>query len=733
MAEEHKGKGITIQLGPVAGPLGRAVEGGRIWEGFSSDPVLTGIAMAETIKGMQDTGIVATAKHFIGNEQEHFRQTGEAQGYGYNISETISSNIDDRTMHELYLWPFADAVRAGVGAVMCSYQQINNSYGCQNSKMLNGVLKGELGFQGFVMSDWQAQHSGVASSLAGLDMTMPGDTVFDSGLSFWGANLTVAVLNGTVPEWRLDDMVTRIMSAYFKVGNTIEDQPDVNFNSWTQNTFGYKYAYSQEGYEQVNWHVDVRGEHAKQIRETAAKGTVLLKNTAGALPLKKPKFVAVFGEDAGPNPLGPNGCGDRGCDDGTLAMGWGSGTSNFPYLITPDSALQAQAVADGSRYESTFNNYDAASIAALAALPDATCIVFGNADSGEGYINVDNNEGDRKNLTLWQNADAVIQNVSALCNNTIVVIHSGGPVLMTDWFDSPNITAVVWAGLPGQESGNSLVDILYGKENPAGRSPFTWAKKREDYGTDVLYEPNNGNGPPQQEFTEGVFIDYRHFDEAGIEPIREFGFGLSYTTFKYSKISVTKKYAQAYKPTKGKTVKAPTLGSAPSKNLDDYKFPEGWRYVPAFIYPYLNETDSLKSASLDPEYGRTDFIPAHGRDGSPQPRPAASDATAPGGNSQLYDVMYEVKVTITNSGKVDGDEVPQLYVELGGDNAPRQLRDFGRVHIKAGRSTTWSGKITRRDLSNWDPVTQNWVINSEAKKVYVGGSSRNLPVSADLA
>lgn len=95
-----------------------------------------------------------------GNEQEHFRQSGEAHGYGFNISESYSSNIDDATMHELYLWPFADAVRAGVGSIMCSYNQINNSYGCQNSKVLNDLLKNELGFQGFVMSDWQAQHTG---------------------------------------------------------------------------------------------------------------------------------------------------------------------------------------------------------------------------------------------------------------------------------------------------------------------------------------------------------------------------------------------------------------------------------------------------------------------------------------------------------------------------------------------------------------------------------------------
>ena len=104
MGSEHREKGVDIQLGPVAGPLGRSPEGGRNWEGFSPDPWLTGVAIAQTVRGIQDAGVIACSKHFIGNEQEHFRQAPEASGYGYKIKESISSNIDDRTMHELYLW-----------------------------------------------------------------------------------------------------------------------------------------------------------------------------------------------------------------------------------------------------------------------------------------------------------------------------------------------------------------------------------------------------------------------------------------------------------------------------------------------------------------------------------------------------------------------------------------------------------------------------------------------------
>lgn len=131
----------------------------------------------------------------------------------------MSSNIDDRTLHELYLWPFADAIKAGVGSVMCSYQMLNNSYSCGNSKLLNGILKDELGFQGFVQSDWLAQRSGVASALAGLDMSMPGDGLkWTDGKSLWGSELTKSVLNGSLPLTRLDDMVTRVVATWYQLG-----------------------------------------------------------------------------------------------------------------------------------------------------------------------------------------------------------------------------------------------------------------------------------------------------------------------------------------------------------------------------------------------------------------------------------------------------------------------------------------------------------------------------------
>lgn len=211
----------------------------------------------------------------------------------------------------------ADGVRAGATSLMCSYNQVNNSQSCQNSYILNYLLKGELGFQGFVVSDWQGTHSGVSSVLAGLDMTMPGDTLFSTGDSYFGSNLTIAVLNGTVPQWRLDDMAVRIMAGFFYVDRPVERDP-INFSSWTRDTYGHEHYYGGQGpIVQINEHVDVTANHSAIIREIGAASTVLLKNS-GVLPLKgTEQLTTVFGEDAGPNLNGPNGCSDRGCDNGT--------------------------------------------------------------------------------------------------------------------------------------------------------------------------------------------------------------------------------------------------------------------------------------------------------------------------------------------------------------------------------------------------------------------------------
>jgi len=729
MGAEHRAKGVDVQLGPVAGPLGRSPEGGRNWEGFSPDPYLTGIMFADTIKGIQSQNVMACAKHYIANEQEHFRQISESSNYG-KITDPVSSNLDDVTMHELYLWPFAEGVRAGVASVMCSYNQVNNSHACQNSYILNYLLKQELGFQGFVMSDWAATYSGVQAALSGLDMTMPGDIAFGDGASYFGANLTIAILNGTLPQWRLDDMAMRIIASWYYVGRDSVDT-DINFSSWTGDTFGNRNFAGQTSHQVINEHVDARQEHGKLIRQIASASTVLLKNDHNTLPLGgKEKLTAVFGEDAGPCPLGANGYGDRGADCGSLGIGWGSGTADFASFITPDTALAYEASQRGGAYESVLQNGargQMATLARKAALVNGVCIVFANADSGEGYINVDNNYGDRNNLTLWQGADAVIETVSGNCNKTILVIHSPGPVELGTYKNNRNITAILWAGMPGEQSGNAIADVLYGRVNPGGRLPFTMGNTRADYGTDILYSANQA--VPQIQFEEGVFIDYRAFDRANITPVYEFGYGLSYTNFTYSNLVITNVGAGNYTSTTGHTPMASTYGSY-NQSTEAHLFPKNLTLVKNYIYPYLSSTDMSK-ASRSSNYGHLS-LPASARNASSQPLLPASGA--PGGNAELWDVLYEIRCTIINNGNLTGEEVPQLYVGLGGKYDPvRVLRGFERLSIQPGQSTTFTSHLTRKDLSSWDTVKQDWVRkNNVSQKVWIGRSSRLIELEGVL-
>ena len=510
MGQEFKTKGANIWLGPMMN-LARSPEGGRSWEGFGADPYLSGEGSHYSVLGAQDAGVQANLKHYILNEQEHFRNEG-------------SSNIDSRTERELYQHPFLRGIQAGAASVMCSYNLVNNSWACQNSELLNNRLKTEMHFPGYVMSDWGAQHAGVASANAGLDMTMPGDVLccsLQEG-SLWGGNLTSAVNNGSVATTRLNDMATRILAGWFLLGQD-QGYPKPNFNFFDKKD------------PATNQFVDATADHYKVAREVAKAGTVLLKNHRNALPIKKPRTMAVVGSDAGPLYQGANYWPDRaqngGLPYGTLGQGWGSGSTDYSYFFSPYEAIQARAREDRTDMQWNFDDFNLKQSVKIANMTDVA-LVFVSAGSGEGYITVDRNEGDRNNLTLWNQGEQLIRNVTAVNNNTVVIIHSVGSVDMESFAENPNVTAIVWANLPGSESGRALVDVLYGDFNPSGRLPYTIGKKRTDYSADVLYY--NDTVTPQVNYTEALNIDYRHFDSKNIEPRYEFGFGLSYTKFDYS-------------------------------------------------------------------------------------------------------------------------------------------------------------------------------------------------------
>eukprot|EP01113_Clastostelium_recurvatum_P010933 TRINITY_DN1548_c1_g1_i4.p1 TRINITY_DN1548_c1_g1~~TRINITY_DN1548_c1_g1_i4.p1 ORF type:complete len:648 (-),score=117.65 TRINITY_DN1548_c1_g1_i4:16-1890(-) len=425
--------------------------------------------------------------------------------------------MDDRTLHEVYGWPFLRAVQAGAASVMCSYNQLNGTYACENDRATNQVLRKQFGFRGFMMSDWWATMSTVPSVKGGLDMTMPGDITIQSGNSYFGQNLTSAINRGSVNASELSTMCERIMSGYYLLGLDDPSFPNVTINFPNQ---------SQGG------HVNVQQNHNATARKIAADSIVLLKNTNSILPLSsRPGLrVAVIGSDAAPTPGGPNVCEDRGCNRGTLAVGWGSGTANFPYLKAPIEDLNSRARFLNQTISSSLS--DDVISATRAALDADVVLVFVNANSGEVYLTVEGNMGDRNDLNLWHNGNALIDAVANVNPNVVVVIHTVGPVLMP-WLNS--VRGVVYAGLPGQESGNSLVDVLYGQVNPGGKLVQTIAASANDYNAAVLYRSSAPH--PVIEYSEGLFIDYRSFDYRNIQPLFEFGFGLSYTTFTYLNIT----------------------------------------------------------------------------------------------------------------------------------------------------------------------------------------------------
>ena len=361
-----------------------------------------------------------------------------------------------------------------------SYNRINNTYGCENSKTINGILKGEFGFQGFVVSDWGAQHSGLASANAGLDMVMPTS-------SFWAnGSLADAVNNGTFNKTRLVDQATRIVSAWYQLGQDSPSYPSLGVGM-------------PKNLSQPHALVNARYPAARpSILQQAVEGHVLVKNN-GALPLKSPQVLSVLGYDAVLPQLDiPNAAAltTRGTapeariGNGTQVVGGGSGANSPPYIISPADAIQQRAYTDGTNIYFDFNLNPA-----VVGSSDA-CLVLINEYSTEG--------SDRPGLAD-PSSDMLVSNVATQCNNTIVVIHNAGIRLVDAWVDNPNVTAVLYAHLPGQDSGYALTQILYGDVSPSGRLPYTVAKQASDYGN-IVGPCNDTSESPQCDFTEGVEI-----------------------------------------------------------------------------------------------------------------------------------------------------------------------------------------------------------------------------------
>lgn len=507
-----------------------------------------------------------------------------------------------------------------------------------------------------------------------------------------------------------------------------QDYPLPNFSTNTQNEEGLLYPgalFSPSGV--VNQFVNVQADHNITAQAVARDAITLLKNEGNLLPLSRNDSLKIFGTDAGPDPQGLNSCADKGCNRGVLTMGWGSGTSRLPYLITPQEAIANISSTAEFHLTDTFPS-------SVEAGDDDIAIVFINSDSGENFITVEGNPGDRtaSGLHAWHDGDELVKAAAEKFSQVVVVIHTVGPIILEEWIDLDPVKAVLIAHLPGQQAGFSLTDILFGDYSPSGHMPYTIPYQESNYPSSVglLQQPF---GQIQDDYTEGLYIDYRHFIKENITPRYPFGHGLSYTTFDFSEptLSIVTPLDSAYPPSrsdKGSTLTYPsTIPSA-----FEAAWPESLNRIWRYIYPYLDDPESAAAVANSSEtYPYPDGY-------STEPKPLPRAGGAEGGNPALWDVAFSVQVTVTNSGSRAGRAVAQLYVEmpdtLGLETPSRQLRQFEKTKsLEPGESETLTMDITRKDVSVWDVVAQDWktVVGGEGVRVFVGESVLDLRVECD--
>lgn len=701
-------KGVDVHLGPCVGPLGRHVAAGRNWEGFSSDPYLAGKLAYEAVQGVQGENVLATIKHLVGNEQEHYRRVQEwVEVFNFtDLKAPLSSNIDDRTLHEAYLWPFADAVKAGVAAVMCSYNDVNGTQACQNSDLINGKLKSELGFQGFVMSDWFAQGSGVSNALAGLDLSMPGNDI--DGTIFWGEELTRMVNNGTLPELRLDDMVLRILTPLIYHG--IDDRVP-NFASFDDGTFGAGHMALDPDAKPdtlVNYHVDVRDRFTNKVALEGARDTIVLLENDGILPLKTQKKIGVFGIGSLTDPAGAK-CGQNmQCSNGALIEGWGSGTAYPTEFQSPYEALHKRAEKENIHVSGTSDSWDLTLPKILAQKTDVN-IVYVIANSGEATGIVDGNLGDRNNISLWHNGDALIDAVASQ-GKTVVVVTTVGPVDMSAWLHHANISAILWTGPAGDFGSQAMAEVVFGDVNPSGKLPYTIASDLNDYIPIVDKIPADGR--PQSNFDEGVYIDYKWYDKHNKTPLYEFGYGLSYSNFTFEDLELSLGAVSELLPPRPKPEEI-TKPKSNKTSESDLHMPSDFSPIKGLVYPWLQTSNT--SAPYTFANGAGHISEASG---------------GVGGNPWLWTTVGSVSHTTRNVGSAAGRVVSQLYISFPNtcvDSPKVQLRGFEKSRLlDAGEFQVTKYDLNWRDLAIWDVTLQSWRVQRGEYKIWIGHSSRKM-------
>ena len=472
IGEECQAEGVSILLGPGAN-IKRSPLCGRNFEYYSEDPFLSSEMTLHFIRGVQSQGVGTSLKHFCANNQEHRRLT-------------VNVMVDERTLREIYLASFEKAVREGKPwTVMCAYNKVNGEYCSENAYLLSNILREEWGFEGFVVSDWGAVNERVKGLLAGLDLQMP----YDGG--FGDRKIIEAVKKGELPEEVLDKAVERILRVVFKA---IENKKE--------NVVYDKLA------------------HHRLAREAARECFILLKNEDEILPLKKKGIIALIGAFA-KNPR---------------YQGLGSSHVNPTMLDTAYEEILREVegkaeilYADGYRLDSDMIDEKLIAEAKEIAKKSEVAVIFAGLPEkyeSEGY--------DRKHMKIPKNHNKLIEEVSKVQKNSVVILSNGAPVEMP-WVD--RVKGILETYLGGQGWGRAVADVLFGVVSPSGKLAETFPKKLSD-------NPSYLNFPGEDdrvEYREGIFMGYRYYDKKEIDVLFPFGYGLSYTTFEYSDLRLDKK------------------------------------------------------------------------------------------------------------------------------------------------------------------------------------------------
>ncbi|WNS75475.1 glycoside hydrolase family 3 C-terminal domain-containing protein [Bacillus sp. DTU_2020_1000418_1_SI_GHA_SEK_038] len=495
-----------VMLGPGMN-LVRHPYNGRNYEYFSEDPYLTGTLATEQVKGIQKQGVQAQLKHLAGNEQETERWTMGVQA-------------PSKAMNELYMLPFEMTVKnADPASVMCSFPDVNGTYACDSSELLQDALRRNWGFDGWVMSDRRAIHDTVAAIKAGTNVELDWAPQY-----YTQEKIKMALDSGQVTENDIDNLLRPRYIKMIEYGHM--DEP---FNKFLPEIVDLK----------------VNGASARMMAE---EGSVLLKNNDGFLPLDgKPKSIALIGVEwfAGIAKMSPRSVRD---DNENVVTS---------YTVTPKQGLENVIKELGYSTTVTYNDgRDPMAAAKLAAESDVVLLMIGDNPHetkdretlGFPRIDLDKNP-DRVD---WVEQEPLIDAVlKANAKKTVVVLKTSGTVLMP-WLDK--VPAVLQAWYPGMEDGNAVANLLYGKVNPSGKLPMTFgATEREAaFATEEQFpgtrqktgKPGGpgpyGDGSDQliAQYKEGIEMGYRWYEANNVKPVFPFGYGLSYTTFKYGNLKV---------------------------------------------------------------------------------------------------------------------------------------------------------------------------------------------------